>query len=250
MPKGRTGVEIIKSWFAGQKTVPVEKQFFNPLDARIGSHARFTNVLATIRGEADVDLANDLFRVTEIWAWERTRHGDKLPPMADYVLESGDKKIVLRVFQTTDRGQLSKPHLLLLTQHWPESDEPYPWGEDSPFILNDGCMDANGKLTRYAGTENEQVFFRDLCNVHCKVSRIRDENFDGRVEIEEVSKLDYSLWTFRRDTEDGVGQEFTQHLHVQLSGLYNEQTQKVNGGDKTILMLAGESVPALSLTMY
>lgn len=250
MPKGRTGAEILKGWFTGQKVVPVEKQFHNPLDAKIGSHARFTNVMATVRGEKDVDLTGELFKVVEIWAWDRTRHGDKLPPFADYVLESGDKKVVLRVFTTASRGTLDEPKLLLLTQHWPESDEPYPWGEDSPLILNDGCMDPKGQLTRHLGTENEEVYYRDLCNVHCKVSRIRDENFDGHVDIEEVQKLDYSLWTFRRDTKDEEGQDFTQHLHVQLSGLYNERTKKVDGGDKTILMLAGESIPALSLTMY
>ncbi len=249
MPKGRTGSEILKGWFTGQKVVPVEKQFHNPLDAKIGSHARLTNVLATVRGEKDVDLTGDLFKVTEILAWDRARHGDKLPPFADYVLESDDKKLTLRVFQTVHRGKIGDPELLVMTQHWPESDEPYPWGEDSPFVL-EGCMDPNGQLTRHLGTENEEVYFRDLSNVHCKVSRIRDENLDGHVDIEEVEKLDFSLWTFRRDTKDAEGQDFTQHLHVQVSGHYNERTKKIDNGDKTIVMVAGESVPALSLTMY
>ncbi len=249
MPRGRTGFEILKSFVSGQKVVPVEKQFFNPLDAKIGSHARFTNTLATVRGQNDVDLSGDLFKVTEIWAWERSRHGDKLPPFADYVLDSGGNKVVLRVFTTIHRGKPGDPELLLMTQHWPESDERYPWGDDSPYIL-DGCMDTKGQLTRYLGTPDEQVYFRDLCNVHCKVSRIHDENMDGTVEIDEVRKLDFSLWTFRRDTKDDADQEFTQHLHVQLSGLYQEDTKKVTGGDKTILMLRGESIPALNLTMY
>lgn len=249
MPKGRTGIEILKGWFNRQKVVPVEKQFHNPLDAKVGSHARFVNTLATVRGEADVDLSGDLFKVTEIWAWERSRLGDKLPPFADYVMESDDKKVVLRVFQTISRGKPGDPELLLMTQHWPESDDPHPWDGDSPYVL-EGCMDAKGQLTRHLGTPDEQIYFRDLSNVHCKVSRIRDENMDGTVDIDEVSKLNFSLWTFRRDTKDLEGQNFTQHLHVQLSGLYNEGNKNINGGDKTIVMLRGESIPALNLTMY
>lgn len=250
MPKGRTGYEILKGWIKREKVIPVEKQFSHPLDAKVGTHVRLSNVMATIKGEKDVDLTGELFQITEIWVWERTRHGTKLPPMADYVMESGDKKVTLRVFETVSKGKAGEPGLLLMTQHWPESDEPYPWGEDSPFIL-DGCMDEKGQFTRHLGTENEEVYFRDLSNVHCKVSRIFDKNMDGTVELEEVEKLDYSLWTFRRDTEDDHHQAYTQNLHVQLSGLYNESTKKVDGGgDRTILMLAGESVPTLNVTMY
>lgn len=252
MPKGRTGYDILKGYFTGQKVESVEDQFKrsggNPLGAKIGSNARLS-AMATIRGEKDVDLVGELFTVTEIWAWERSRHGSKLPPFADYHLESDEKKIVLRVFPTTTRGKTGEPELLVLTQHWPESDEPYPWGDDSPFIL-DGCMDANGQLTRHLGTENEEVYFRDLCNVHCRVSRIVDANQDGTVELDEVEKLNYSLWTFRRDTQDEHKQDFTQHLHVQVSGLFQEGSKKINDGDRTILMLAGESMPSLNLTMY
>lgn len=250
MPRGRTGYEIIRGWFKREKVLPVEKQFTHPLDAKIGTHVRFSNVMITIKGEKDVDLTGELFQVTEIWVWERTRHGTKLSPMADYVMESGDKKVVLRVIDTMNRGKPGELGLLLLTQHWPESDGPYPWGEDSPYII-EGCMDNNGQFTRHLGTENEEVYFRDLSNVHCKVSRIHDANMDGTIELDEVEKLDCSLWTFRRDTDDEHHQQFTQHLHVQLSGLYNESTKKVDGsGDRTILMLAGESVPTLSVTMY
>lgn len=249
MSKGRSGYEILRGFVTGQKIVPVEKQFFNPLDAKIGNHVRITNALAAFLNEKDVDLNDDLFKITEIWAWDRSRHGSSLPPMADYVLESGDKKVVLRVIQTINRGVLDDPKILLLTQHWPESDGPYPWGEDSPFVL-DGCMDENGQLTRHLGTENEEVYFRDLSNVHCQVSLIKDENLDGHVDIEEVQKLDFSLWTFRRDTKDLEGLDYIQHLHVQLSGKYDEQTKRISGGDKTIVMHAGESIPSLSITMY
>lgn len=246
MPKGRTGIEIIKSLFT--KPPIIEKQFYNPLDAKIGTHARLNNVLATIRGEQDVDLSSDLFTLTEIWAWTRNRHGTKLPPMADYVLESDMKKLILRV--VTEPKPKPEIHFILLTQHWPESDQPYPWGEESLPILEYGCMDQKGQLTRHAGTDQEEIYFRDLCNAQCEVSIISDTNGDGKAEIGEVISVPHSLWTFRRETKDNYGQDYTQHLHVQLSGLYKEATKTVSGGDKTILMLAGQMIPAANLFLY
>lgn len=256
MARGRTGFEILKSLVTGTKPVPVEKQFFNPLDAKIGSHVRVSNAMVEFGGERDVDLNNELFKVTEIWAWERTRHGDKLEPFADYHLDSGNIQAILRVFPTTKKGQAGEPTLLLLTQHWPDQAGVYPWGEDSPFILGlngataGSVMDPSGELFRYQGTPQEECYFRDMCNAHCKVARVRDANQDGDVELEEVERHSYSLWTYRRDTKDDHGQDVTQHLHVQLGGLFDEKTGDIKGGDKSILMLRGESVSSRSVMLY
>ncbi len=253
MPKGRRGIDVLKSFFTGNKPVPVEKQFFNPLDAKISTHVRLTNVMAEVNGEKDVELDGELFKVTEIWAWERSRHGNNLEPFADYHLDSGDIQVALRVFSPTTKG--GSPTVLLLTQHWPEGGGIYPWGEDSPFILGlenpqGSVMDPSGELFRHQGTPQEECYFRDLCNAHCRVSRIRDKNQDGEVEIEEVEKLNYSLWTYRRDTKDEVGQDFTQHLHVQLGGFFDEKSKKITEGDRSIQMFRGESVPPESMMVY
>jgi hypothetical protein len=253
MPKGRTGYEILKGWVTGKKPVPVEQQFHNPLDVKIGSHARFNNVVVTYRNEPDVDLTDELFRVTGIWAWDRKINSTP-HPFTDYILETDDKKIVLRVFQTVSRGKAGDFEFLVMSHYWPDnSDEPYGWGPESPFVL-DGMCDPTGEFVRFGGTPEEEKYFRDLNNISCNVAIITDANRDGTVELEEVQKQVFSLWTFRRDTQDHHDQKFTQHLHVQLSGVYNpdarREADKVTGGDKDILILRGESVSQMSVTLY
>jgi len=244
MGQGRTGYEIIRSWWNGHKTErPVEEQFLNPLRAKIGSPVRLTNVMATVRGE-EVDLTNELFTVKSIRAIERSRDGHKLPALVDYNLVSGDKTVTLRLPEPdNERGG----DLLLLTQHWPEQDGPYLWGEDSEPIL---AALTEGEFTRYAGTADEEVYFKDLSNVRGTASVISDLNGDGRVEIGEVRKEPLTLWTYRRDTDDAAGQRFTQHLQIELSGLFNEKTGNVSGGDKSIVMLRGEAIPTTSVVVY
>lgn len=239
MPKGRTGYEILKSWVTGEKNVPVEKQYTNPLDAKIGSHVRISSMDG---------FDQDLWRVTELWAWNRNINGN-IHPMTDYILESENKRVILRVLPKTTKGKKDDPDLLLLTQYWPEQPGAYPWGEESPFVL-DGLMDPAGEFVRFGGTEQEEKYFRDLSNIKSDVSIISDRNNDSIIENEEVQKGEFSLWTFRRVTNDEANQEFEQHLHVQLSGIYDPRSKKVSGGDKDILILRGESVPTMNVMMY
>lgn len=250
MPKGRNGYEILKSWVTGKKPIPVEKQFFNPLDAKVGAHGRFNNVMVNLRGEPDVDVSGELFTVVSIWSWLLEVNGNK-HNMADYCLESGDNRLVVRVAPQFSRGKTQGPEVLVLSHFWPDSqyDEPHAWDDESPIVLE--CLnDKKPEFIRFEGTPQEERYFRDSRNVVGRVSLLSDLNMDGTVELDEVQKLDYSLWTYRRDTKDAVGQDFTQHLHVQLSGLFNDRSGTVVGGDKSILMLRGESVPPANLILY
>lgn len=250
MPRGRTGAEIIKSLVTGKKPVPVEKQFYNPLEAKVGSHGRFVNTMVTIRGEADVDLSGELFTVTAIWSWVVESNGNK-HNLADYILESGDKRLVVRVAPTTHRGKQGAPEVLVLAHHWPDSqyDQPHVWDDESPMVIE--CLnDQKPEFIRFEGTPQEERYFRDGRNLVGQVNVISDLNQDGVVEIEEVVQHDFSLWTYRRDTKDAVDQLYTQHLHVQLSGLFNDRSGTVVGGDKSLLMLRGESIPPANLILY
>jgi hypothetical protein len=240
MAKGRTGFEIIKSWLSGQKVVPVEEQYYNPLAIKVGAHARLNNTYG---------LDQDLWDVTEIWAWVR-RLCDHDHPMTDYMLESDDKRIVLRLLPKVSRGKSDEPEVLLLQQYYPETPGPLPWGEESPHVL-DALMDDSGQFVRFKGEVQEECYFRDLCNVSCAVTILKDG--DGSVSKEEA---DYSLWTFRRDTTDEADQTFTQYLHVQLSGKDQPRLddgyklKTVEGGDKDLLILRGELFSSLNLMMY
>jgi hypothetical protein len=238
MATGRTGAEILKSlWFGKPK--PVETQYFNPLEAKIGSHVRISNL---------VGFDDELLKVVEIWAWDRKINGNS-HQLADYILDVETKRIVLRVMPKIVKGKPTEPELILLTQYWPEQPGPYPWAEESQYVL-DGLMDTTGELVRFKGEPQEEIYFRELCNIKSDVAIISDTNHDGKVEPEEVQKDQYSLWTFRRMMTDEAGQEFEQHLHVQLSGVYDHDTKEIDGGDKSILILRGESVSSAKIMMY
>lgn len=237
MSKGRTGFEILKSFFSGPPK-PVEEQFFNPLQAKIESQARINR-----------DDFDELWRVTEIWAWDRKINGNS-HPFADYILVSESKQVVLRVLPKVVKGKQADPDILLLQQYWPDNlTGPYPWGEESPYVL-DGLMDKTGEFVRWAGEPNEERYFRDICNVPVTVSIIKDQNHDGKVEMEEVQRHEFSTWTFRRTTTDIANQEFEQYLMVQLSGVYDPRTKRVSGGDKDILILRGEGISANNFMLY
>lgn len=245
MPKGRTAFEILRDFVTGQKVIPVEQQYHNPLQAKIGTTARLNNTVLL----DGTDLSNDLFSLTEIWAWKQLI-GKKSHPFTDYVLDSEGRRLVVRVFPGLNRGKTDdKSELLLLAQHWPDQPGPHPWDDESPHVLT-ALMDPTGEFVQFQGTVNEARYYRDRCNTHCKVHLISDVDGDGTVTTEEVSEQDYSVWFFRRDTEDDAQQIFTQHLHIQLSGLYNPDSQSVTGGDKDILILRGESISPANLIMY
>ncbi len=247
MAKGRTGFEIIKSWIKGEKQIPVEKQHHNPLDAKIGSRVRFTNVV--IQGEEGIrNLGDDLWEITAIWAWTRKPGGQ---PFADYVLSSEGKDVVLRVMPKQDRGKVGEPEFLLMLPYYPEGGGLLAWGDESPHVLG-ALTDKTGEFVRFGGEPHEERYFRDLNNVKCEVAIISDKDGDGHVDEDEVERQPFSLWTFRRDTVDEASQPFTQMLHAQMSGTFHPSpsNNQVVGGDKTIAIMRGESVPSANVMVY
>jgi hypothetical protein len=246
MARGRTGFEILKSIVTGEKQVPTEQQYHNPLQAKVGAHVRLANIV--IDGK---DYTHDLWDVTQIWAWNRRING-AMHPFADYILESDGRRLVLRVMPNQNRGKAAEPELLLLSQYYPDNMVgPLPWGDESPFIL-EAIMDPTGEFVRFKGEPTEEKYFRDLSKIPADVAILRDKDGNGTVDADEVERHPHTLWTFRRDTEDEAKQKFTQHLHVQLSGTFHPSptNNQVVGGDKDILMLRGEAIPALNVMMY
>lgn len=233
MSKGKTAFEMLRDFVSGKKEKAVEERYFNPLAVKIGAHARISNMDG---------FDDQLWKLTQIWAWDRQINGNS-HQMADYVLESDGKWLIVRVLP---QAALHNHHtLLILTQYWPDGDGPYPWGDESIPVLA-GLNDSTGEFVRFGGTENEERYFRDLCDVHADVVILEDKNGCGEVVVEGGP---FTLWTFRRMTNDIAGEEFEQHLHAQLSGHYGG-AGRVAGGDKDILILRGEEMSALNLMIY
>lgn len=239
MAKGRTAFEIFKSRFFGKKEIPVEQQFQNPLEGRIGGSVRFVHHL---------DYENELWLVRAIWSWDRHINGT-IQNMTDYHLVSDDKKLILRVLPKSDQIAI-----LLMTQYWPIDVEQSPWADqnnvNSSAQILDALEDPTGEFVRFMDTPEEEKYFRDYRNILASVSVLSDKDQDGKVEMSEVEKSEYSLWTFYRQIPDEAGINFEQHLHVQVSGQYDSEKKHIFGGDKTIQMLRGEEITTRQIVIY
>lgn len=233
MPKGRTAWDII----TGQnKPKAVEEQYANPLGVKIGASVSLRTI----------DYDQELFRVAEIRAWER-HINNKTVPMTDYVLESGDCRVLLRAVPREDANADLK-----LTHRFAVLKECYRfgWSDESTGILT-AANDPTGEFIIDAGTENEQKFWRQagIVPIYSKVALISDQNRDGKVEESEVEKATMTLWDFHRTTQDEAQQDFTEFFYVELSGRFVSPTE-VKGGDKTIVMLRGEEIDPRKVLAY
>jgi len=239
MSEGRTLYEVTKDWWKKKRAAPLETTIFNPMQAKVGSHVRLIN---------HHEFGDSLWKVVAIDEWQRLINGQQFP-MVDYVLnatnDDGSRPVVtLRlIFQDTTQ-------VWLLTQRWPEENPgPHPWDEESPFVL-DALMAPKGELVQHAGTAKEERYWRDTNCVLATVTHLEDKNGDGVVSACEAFRQDMTLWTFRTNRPDSAGTVTEYHLHAQLSGFYDPDTKEVTGGDKTILMLAGELVPTDKIMLY
>lgn len=243
MPQGKTAYEILCEWWTGKPAhTPIEQRYANPLNAKIFSRVRLLKMAG---------LDNHLWTITAIWSWDRIVNGVKCP-MTDYYLESDNKTLIIRLLPAPER----KPAvaMLMLSQHYPETDtehghiDPLVWCDESPEIIA-GLMDQKGELVHNAGSPDEERYHRDICNTNCTVYVIRDVDDNKEIEESDVTQENYSLWTFRRDTEDAGG-KVIQHLHAQLGGQYHAGTQKITNGNRTLLILRGEEIPVENVVIY
>lgn len=239
MSKGRTAWEILT-----QKQVSIVDTIVNPLSAKVGSHVAINCSLS------DVELSsNELWKITEIWSWNRNIN-DNQHPMTDYVIESDEKRLVIRVLPRADHGY----HVLAMSQYYPEMPGPMLWNDESPYLL-EAANDPTGEFYKNKGQDNEEKYWRIGGNVpiHCDVQILRDLNQDGAVADGEVAQEPYTLWDYHRVTTGDVGQELTQYLYIQLSGKYKQQDGRnptIAGGDKTILILRGEELEPSCVTIF
>jgi len=121
-----------------------------------------------------------------------------------------------------------------------DSGATVPWDDAvSPGILDTLC-DVEGVLHN---GEDERPFHRDLKNIACDV-----ECWTHYGEQSIVSKA--SLWTYYRRDYDEAGMVIDESLMVLLSGVYNEKTKTIDGGDMILTFDLGEPLADGSVMFY
>jgi len=216
--------------------VLVENTIYNPLHAKIGSHV----VIADIHIDGIELTNNELWKISEIWSWQR-KINNNTHPMVDYIIESDGKSLILRILP----NEQSKYHVLILSQYYPETPGPMEWNEESPYVL-ESLNDTTGELYRFEGTPNEEKYSRIGANlpISADVKILRDLDHNNKISDNEINTEQYTLWDYYRIIDEKI----TQFLYVQLSGKY-VKPNKINGGDKSILMLRGEEVDPNQVTI-
>jgi hypothetical protein len=233
---GRTGWEILTG---KNKPKPVEGQYPNPLELKIGGNVTVNTI----------DYGRNLLTVGEIWSWDRKING-KTFNMTDYFLRSAGANVLIRVFPRENPNDELKYHVLVMTQYYPKEPGPLGWCEESPDILA-AADDVTGEFFNNKGQDNEEKYWRigGKIAIPCTVHVIKDENGDGKIDTKEVSHVPYTLWDFHRETLDEANQKMVQYLYVQLCGKFVNPTT-VNGGDKTIIMYSGEEIPPQNIMAF
>jgi hypothetical protein len=203
MAKGKTMWEMLMAKLHG----PVESHYYNPLQAKIGS-----SLLIDV-----IDLRDDNFFIKEIRQYKRTID-NRTFLFVDYVLlarplHGEDIWVRLRLNPVEDpEAAAGLTHTALLLRLYDE------------MAYDEGLYKVVTDTTRkFEVIENGQVteeYWRinDVTSSYkAKVSVLKDENKDGRLDEDEVEKMELEYWDYWRDTTDEVGQPLRQYLFVEMN---------------------------------
>jgi hypothetical protein len=202
MPQGKTLWEMMREKFSS----PVELDFYNPLQARIGN-------AVTIN---EIDLRDYNFFLREIREYRRTIGGKNFL-FADYVLLArplGGEDVVVRLrlnpVDDPERSGGLTHHALLLRLY----DE-CAYNPDLHAVVQDDTK-------RFQVIEDGQVT-EEYWRVHdvgdsyqAAVAVVRDVNQDGKVEKSEVERQRLEYWDYWRDVPDVGGTPVTEYLFVEM----------------------------------
>lgn len=203
MTQGRTLWEMLMSHFQG----PVEFQYYNPLQAKIGS--------AILLNE--IELKDLQFTVKEIYEYKRTIN-DKQFVFSDYVLlarplNKDDLVLRLRVNPVADPTKVAgQTYQVLLL--WPFDSLAYEEG------LHKAVTDTTRKFQVIENGEVKEEYYRinDVTQAYrARVAIIRDADQNRRVDSSEVETMILEYWDYWRETNDEAGLPFTQYLFVEMS---------------------------------
>jgi hypothetical protein len=199
MAKGRTLWEM----FTGKKDPPVEEQYFNPIRAKIGNAVAIN----------DLDLKSYDFLVREIRQYQRTIEGQQFL-FADYVLRAQPLKgneVVLRLrVNPAAKDVAGLTHTVLVLRLYDE----LAYDKDFHGVVTDTTkkieVTEDGLTQTYWRINDVQSSYL------AQVAVISDVNQDGKVEEEEVRKLQIEYWDYWRETLDEAGSKVVQFLFVEM----------------------------------
>lgn len=193
------------------KVVAEEEKIYNPIGSKIGGVVK-VDVL---------DFRQHRFTVKEITEYVTQQNGVD-HKMVDYTLLSRprgqeDFRIRLRMLPDPNKRSALTHKAIILTQY---DDRAYDEGlhqvvQDlsKKFIVNDDKMDTDP-------TNDDHFEYFRVGNVDttytAKLKNLKDEDGDGKVEANEVSRGEIDWWDFSRLTEfDGV--ETEEFLYVEMN---------------------------------
>lgn len=229
-PQGKTAWERLSRRAFGPKDV--QAGYPNPLGLKVGAAVRFD----------EPAYGDRPYQVTGVRHWDRRLADAALPPVTDYFLRAGDRRLLVRALpRDAAPGERQTHHLLVLAE-----DLRLGWGDEARAALA-AFTDPTGELYNHRGTPDEEHWWRvnDLRRPYrVTTTTLTDLNKDAVVEADEVVTDPHTVWDFHRET-DGDGGRYTEYLYAEFGGVYNPDTGEVDGragGDKVIVVYRGREV--------
>ncbi len=206
--QGRTLWEILTQ--PKPVEVPIELQYKNPLEAKVGQYITISNEEPIWGGRT--------YEIQDIQVYKRVFKNSDPSYIIDYRLfsQSIDQSVKLRLVPNTEGRNLKYDSIMLKQFDEFEYDENFKLVCQDPTGIFQINEDENGKTL----DENED-FYRIPEHVfipyHVEVTVIKDVDGDGKVEREEVKSYEMDYWDFWRDTFDKEhGVTFRQFLFVEM----------------------------------
>jgi hypothetical protein len=201
MARGKSLWEMLMAKLQG----PVEFQYYNPLQARIGSSLTIN----------ELDLKDYNFFVKEIRDYRRTLGGQEYP-FADYVLLARplggeDVWVRLRLVPVDDPDKVSglTDHVLVLRLY----DE-FPYDESFYKVVTDTTR--KFEVIEDGNVTEEYWRINDVTDAYqAQVSVIKDTNHDGTADPDEVEHVRLEYWDYWREIKDEAGQPLKQYLFIE-----------------------------------
>lgn len=188
-----------------RKPDPLELSYFNPVKAKIGT-AFMLNVIG---------LRDKAFRLQEIWEYGRVVDGQPRT-FGDYILRYENEEIRLRFIPVEAPDSILTHHVVVMRKY---DEMPYNQELDNALRCGSGELEIteNGQVETYWRPFLDQFGKRRATMSYtCDMKVIRDLNNDGTIEPSEIHKFKLEYWDYSRMTKDEAGQDFTQHLFVEL----------------------------------
>ena len=189
-----------------EEETPLELQFQNPLQLRIGATVKL-DVL-----DGDEDLSGLNFEVRQIREVKRTIEGQTFY-FADYDLlgraltGGGEVRKRLRLIPLED-PEAEQTHSVLLLNLLDEFGYDQPFEEGLAYDRNNGeFREGDAMYWRPDGIKEPW---------EAETAYIRDADSDGKVEEDEIKIGGLRYWDFGRDTEDEAGNTVTEWYLVEM----------------------------------